>query len=75
MDQSDPLGMFPCILSKAEQNYSQLETQGLLCMFGIRKFNSYLFGSPFELITDHKPLLGLLKENHAAPQHASAWIK
>ena len=29
MDQRDLLGMFPCTLSKAEQNYSQLEKEGL----------------------------------------------
>ena len=36
---------------------------------------SYLFGHRFDLITDHKPLLGLLKKDQAAFQHASAQIK
>ena len=44
-------------------------------MFGIKKFHSYVFGHPFELITDHKPLLGLLREDRATSPQASARIK
>ena len=34
-----------------------------------------MFGRPFELVTDHKPLLGLLREDRATPAQASARIK
>ena len=71
----NPLGYVSRTLTKAEKNYSQLEKEGLACVFGIRRFHSYLFGHRFELITDHKPLLGLLKEDQATSQHASARIK
>ena len=67
MAQTDP--------SKSEQNYSQLEKEALSCIFGIKKFHDYVFGRPFELVTDHKPLLGLLKEDHATSPQASARIK
>ena len=50
-------------LTKAESNYFQLEKEGLSCIFGIRKFHDYLFGHHFDLVTDHKPLLGLLQED------------
>ncbi len=70
-----PLGYVSRTLTKAEKNYSQLEKEGLSCIFGIRRFHSYLFGHRFQLITDHKPLLGLLKEDQATSQHASARIK
>ena len=59
-----PLEYVSGTLTKAEKNYSQLEKEGLACVFGIRRFHSYLFGHRLELITDRKPLLGLLKEDH-----------
>ena len=37
-------------------------------MFGVRKFHAYLLGHPFELVTDHKPLLCLLGEGKASSQ-------
>ena len=74
-DGSDrPIDYASRTLNPAECNYSQLEKGGLSCIFGIKQFHDYLFGQPFELITDHKPLLGLLKENRVSPQ-ASARIK
>ena len=60
-----PVGYVSRTLTNAEQNYSQLEKEGLSCVFGIKKFHNYLFGRHFELVTDHKPLLGLLREDHS----------
>ena len=62
-------------LSPSERNYSQLEKEGLSCIFGINKFHDYLFGRSFELVTDHKPLLGLWKEGRPVSPQASARIK
>ena len=65
-DGSDrPISYASRTLTKSEQNYSQLEKEALSCIFGIKKFHDYVFGHPFKLVTDHKPLLGLLKEDHA----------
>ena len=50
-----PIGYVSSTLNPAERNYSQLEKEGLLCVFGIKRFYSYLFGHPFTWITDHKP--------------------
>ena len=62
-------------LTKAEKNYSQLEKEGLSCIFGVTKFHSYLFGHPFHLVTDHKPLLALLNEHKPTSPQASARVR
>ena len=76
LDRSErPIGYASRTLNQAERNYSQLEKEGLACTFGIKHFHDYLFGRSFELVTDHKPLLGLIKENIAVSPQASARIK
>ena len=70
-----PIGYASRTLTNAEKNYSQLEKEGLACVFGVRRFHSYLFGHPFELWTDHQPLLALLKENRSTTPQASARIQ
>lgn len=57
-------------LSKAEKNYSQLDREGLALVFGVKKFHSFLYGRPFILETDHKPLLGILGKNKPLPDAA-----
>ena len=70
-----PIGFASRTLNTAERNYSQLEKEGLACVFGVKRFYSYLFGHSFQLITDHKPLLGLLSECKATSPQASARIR
>nr|XP_039263303.1 uncharacterized protein K02A2.6-like [Styela clava] len=57
-------------LSKPERNYSQLDREGLALVFAVTKFHSFLYGRPFVLETDHKPLLGLLGKNKPLPDAA-----
>ncbi len=70
-----PIGYASRTLNKAERNYSQLEKEGLSCVFGIKWFHAYLLGHPFNLITDHKPLLSLFKETSSVTSQVSARIK
>ena len=69
-----PVGFASRTLNSAEQNYSQLEKEGLACIFGVKRFFAYLFGHPFQLVTDHKPLLGLLHEGKATSPQVSTRI-
>lgn len=62
-------------LHPAECNYSQLDREGLAVVFGVKKFHYYLYGRDFSITTDHKPLLGLFKENKATPALASSRIQ
>ena len=69
-----PIGYASRTLSESEKNYSQLEKEALACVFGVRRFHSYLFGHHFELFTDHQPLLVLLNEHQSTSPQASAHV-
>ncbi|XP_032092298.1 vomeronasal type-2 receptor 26-like [Thamnophis elegans] len=43
-------------MSKTERSYGQLDKEALAAMASIKRFCEYLYGPPFEFITDHKPL-------------------
>ena len=70
-----PIGFASRTLTEAEKNYSQIEKEGLSCVFGVKRFHSYLYGHHFTLYTDHKPLLTLFSERQAVSPQASARIQ
>ena len=44
-------------LNKTEQKYGQIEREALSILFGCLKFQSYLLGAKFTILTDHLPLV------------------
>ena len=70
--EEQPVAFASRSLNPAEKNYSQLEKEGLAIVFAVKRFHQYLFGRPFTITSDHKPLQHLLKESTAVPAMASA---
>ncbi|CAC5384235.1 unnamed protein product [Mytilus coruscus] len=71
-DGSDkPIAYTSRRLTSAEKNYSVFEKE----RFGIKKFHQYLYGHPVTIITDHKPLIGLFREDKPIPTMAASRIQ
>ena len=67
-----PVAFASRTLSTSERNYSQVEKEALSLIFGIKKFEQYLYGHRFTLITDHKPLTTILGPKQGIPSIAAA---
>ncbi len=49
------------VLSATERNWSTFDREWWAIVWSVRHFSHYLQGCPFEIVTDHRPLLGLKK--------------
>ena len=67
-----PVAFTSRTLSPTEQNYPQIEKEALSLIYGIQKFHQYLYGRPFVLVTDHRPLLSILGPKKGIPPLAAA---
>ena len=70
-----PVAFASRTLDKAEQNYSQLDKEALAVIFRVKHFHEYIYGRPFTILSDHKPLLRILSESKATPHMASARLQ
>ena len=70
-----PIAFASRTLTNTENKYAQIEKEGLVCVYGVKKFHCYLYGCHFSLISDHKPLLSLLNGSRAVSAQASARIQ
>ena len=64
-------------MTKAQSNNSQIQKETLAIIFSLNKFYKFLFGRPFILVTNHKPLLLLFGPHKETPSLAAnqiAWL-
>ena len=47
------------VLTETEQRYGKVEGESLAVLSGIKSNKMYLYGTRFEMVTDHKPLVPL----------------
>ena len=62
-------------LTSSERNYAQVEKEALSLIFGVRHFHAYLYGRPFTIVTDHKPLTAILGSKKGIPPLAAARLQ
>ena len=73
-DGEKPIGFVSRALNSAERNYSQTEREALAIIFGVLRFQNYLYGHKFTIETDHRPLLGLFGKGYATSKIAAGRI-
>ena len=54
-----PITFVSRALTPTECRYSQLEREALSIVFSVERLHRFIFGSSFDIITDHKPLVTL----------------
>ena len=62
-------------LSDTERRYAQVEREALACVWGTLKMQQYVFGRHITIETDHKTLLGLLRETRAILPTSSGHVQ
>ncbi|KAL0147462.1 hypothetical protein M9458_057225, partial [Cirrhinus mrigala] len=67
-----PIAFASRSLSTAEKNYAQIDREVLSLVWGVKRFNQYLYGNEFTLVTDHQPLVSIFSPQKRVPLTAAA---
>ncbi len=60
-------------LSDVESRYSQTEREMLAVVWSAEHYHLYTYGGTFQIITDHKPLLGIFKSKKPTSVRLERW--
>ena len=69
-DETRPVAYASRTLTPVERHYSQTEHEALAVVWGCERFHLYLYGTTFDIYTDHKPL-EIIYSPTSKPQRAS----
>ena len=68
VQENQPVAFASKSLSETQSNYPNIDREMLAVVFGISRFQTYLYGRRFTVITDHRPLVMIVnKPLHRAP--------
>ena len=62
LQDNEPIAYASKSLSDPETRYACIERELLAIVFGVQRFHTYLYGRPFHVVTDHKPLVMILQK-------------
>ena len=67
-----PIAFASRTLNTSERNYSQVDKEATAIVFGVKKFNQYLFGRHFTLSCDNKALCSIFGKKNDTPVLAAS---
>lgn len=70
-----PIAFSSRVLSKAERNYSTIDREALAIHFAVKKFEQYVLGKHFSILTDHKPLVAIFGSRKGIPNMAASRLQ
>lgn len=63
LHDNNPIAYASASLTRAQQNYSQIEKELLAILFGCTKYHQYIYGNKVLVETDHKPIVNIFNKS------------